>query len=198
MRCTVDSLYCGHCRDLELVSSSARVHNRGSLLQSNLCSLFFPGIQCCYQGVRKTRVDCICNLYTPYSQMADTREKTGAWSWKRRLKSFSELAECLTRIPPKITFYGLLYKYNYVGCLLLLMFSSDLLFAIKRDAYIFKETEWFCRFPKHQKLDKWAMAGKKRQTCWPKLHFETEYESQLTAIRWNRNINKSWWQEKKK
>ena len=74
---------------------------------------------------------------------------------------------------------------------------SDLLFAIKREAYIFEETRWFCRFPKHQKLDKWTMAGEKRQTCWPKLHTETEYESQLTAIRWNRNIKKSWWQEKK-
>ena len=74
---------------------------------------------------------------------------------------------------------------------------SDLLFAIKREAYIFKETRWFCRFPKHQKLDKWTMAGEKRQTCWPKLHTETEYESQLKAIRWNRNIKKSWWQEKK-
>ena len=59
------------------------------------------------------------------------------------------------------------------------MFSTDFLFAIKRDAYIFKETGWFCRFPK---IDKWAMAGEKRQTCWPKLHAETEYESQLTAI----------------
>ena len=59
---------------------------------------------------------------------------------KLQMKTFSELAECLARIPPQITLYGL-FKYNYVGCLLLLMFSSDLLFAIKRDAYIFKETE---------------------------------------------------------
>ena len=78
-----------------------------------------------------------------------------------------------------MTLYGLLFKYNYVGCLLLLMFSSDLLFAIKRDAYIFKETGWFCRCPRHQKLDKWTIAGEKRQTCWPKLHIETEYESQV-------------------
>ena len=42
------------------------------------------------------------------------------------------------------------------------------------------------------------MAGEKRQTCWPKLPTETEYESQLTAIRQNKKINKSWWQEKKK
>ena len=55
---------------------------------------------------------------------------------KLQMKTFSELTECLARIPPKITLYGRLFKYNYVGCLLLLMFSSDLLFAIKRDAYI--------------------------------------------------------------
>ena len=59
---------------------------------------------------------------------------------KLQIKPFSELAECLARIPPKITLHGLLFKYNYVRCLLLLMFSTDLLFAIKRDAYIFKET----------------------------------------------------------
>ena len=59
---------------------------------------------------------------------------------KLQMKTFSELAECLARIPPKITLYGLLFKYNDVGCLLLLMFSTDLLFAIKRDSYIFKET----------------------------------------------------------
>ena len=101
-----------------------------------------------------------------------------------QMKTFSaELAECfIARIPPKITLYGRLLKYNYEGCLQLWMFSTDLLFAIKRDAYIFNETGWFCRFPKHQKLDKWAMAAEKRQTCWPKLHTETEYESQLTPI----------------
>ena len=56
------------------------------------------------------------------------------------MKTFSELAECLALIPLKITLYGRVFKYNYVGCLQLLMFSTDLLFAIKRDAYIFKET----------------------------------------------------------
>ena len=59
---------------------------------------------------------------------------------KLQMKTFSELAECLARFPPKITLYGRLLKYDYVGRLLLLMFSSDLLFAIKRDAYIFKKT----------------------------------------------------------
>ena len=59
---------------------------------------------------------------------------------KLQMKTFSELAECLARIPPKITLYGRLFKYNDMERLLLLMFSTDLLFAIKRDAYIFKET----------------------------------------------------------
>ena len=54
---------------------------------------------------------------------------------KLQMKTFSELPECLARIPPKITLYGLLFKYNYVGCLLLLIFSIDLLFAIKRDEF---------------------------------------------------------------
>ena len=72
---------------------------------------------------------------------------------KFQMKTFSELAECLARIPPKITLYGLLFKYSYVGCVLLSMFSNDLLFAIERDAYICKETGLFCRFPKHQKQD---------------------------------------------
>ena len=41
---TVNFLYSGHCRDLELVSSLARVRNSGSLSQSNVCNLVFPGI----------------------------------------------------------------------------------------------------------------------------------------------------------
>ena len=65
---------------------------------------------------------------------------------KLQMKTFSELAECLARIPPKITFYGLLFKYSYVGCLLLLMFISYLLFAIKRDAYIFRKQDDFVGF----------------------------------------------------
>ena len=38
---------------------------------------------------------------------------------KLQIKTFSELAECLARIPPKITLYGRLFKYNDVGRLLL-------------------------------------------------------------------------------
>ena len=56
---------------------------------------------------------------------------------KLQMKTFSELAECLARIAPKITLYGRLFKYNYVGCLQLSMLSTDLLFAIKKDAYAF-------------------------------------------------------------
>ena len=41
---TVNSLYSGHCRDLKLVSSVARVRNSGSLFQLNVCSSFLPGI----------------------------------------------------------------------------------------------------------------------------------------------------------
>ena len=34
---------------------------------------------------------------------------------KLQMKTFSELAECLARIPTKITFYGLLFKNNLRG-----------------------------------------------------------------------------------
>ena len=38
-----------------------------------------------------------------------------------QMKTLSKLAEWLARIPPKITFYALLFTYNYQGCLLLLV-----------------------------------------------------------------------------
>ena len=44
---TVDSLFSGHCWDLELVSLLARVPDSGSLCllyQSNVCNLFSPEI----------------------------------------------------------------------------------------------------------------------------------------------------------
>ena len=37
---------------------------------------------------------------------------------KLQMKTFSELAECLAWIPPNITLYGRLFKYNDVGSLL--------------------------------------------------------------------------------
>ena len=43
-RCTGNSLYSGHLRDLDLVPSLARARNGGSLFQSNIRDLFLPGI----------------------------------------------------------------------------------------------------------------------------------------------------------
>ena len=92
------------------------------------------------------------------------------------MKTFSELAECLAWIPPKITLYGLLFRYNCVGSLLLLMFGIVCCLPSKGRVYL-QGNRMICRFPKQQKLDKWVMAVEKLQTCWPKLHTETEYES---------------------
>ena len=39
---------------------------------------------------------------------------------KLQMQTFTELEECLTRITPKISFYGRVFKYNYVGCLVLI------------------------------------------------------------------------------
>ena len=36
-------IYSGHCRDLKLESSFARLRNSGSLFKSNVCNLFLPG-----------------------------------------------------------------------------------------------------------------------------------------------------------
>ena len=49
---TVKSICSGHCKDLELVSSLARVHNSESLYQTNVCSIFL--FSCCsyYWGVQ--------------------------------------------------------------------------------------------------------------------------------------------------
>ena len=57
--CTVNSLHSGNCRDLELMSSSTRVRNSGSLFRSiNVCNSFLPGFSVCpyYQGVRYSGV----------------------------------------------------------------------------------------------------------------------------------------------
>ena len=56
---------------------------------------------------------------------------------KLQMKTFSEFAECLARIPPKITLYGRLFKYNDVGRLLLLMFSTELRFQCEVWANMF-------------------------------------------------------------
>ena len=55
---TVTSLYSGHCRDFELVSSLARAHSSESLFQSNVCNIFCGGFSSCpyYWGVFYSRV----------------------------------------------------------------------------------------------------------------------------------------------
>ena len=81
---TVNSLYSGHCRDLKLVSSVARVRNSGSLFQSNVCNSFLPGIYllsvlsgCPLQrGVRKARVDCM-PIITSFSWNGTTEKQQG-------------------------------------------------------------------------------------------------------------------------
>ena len=97
---------------------------------------------------------------------------------KLQMKSFSELAECLARIPPKITLYRLLFRYNYMGSLLLLMFGIVCCLPSKGTRIFSRKQDDFVG----QRLDKWVMAGEKRQTCWPKLHTETEYENQISTI----------------
>ena len=57
------------------------------------------------------------------------------------MKNSSELAECLARIPPKITLYRPLFKCSYVGRLLLLMFSNDLLLQSKGTCWPKPHTE---------------------------------------------------------
>ena len=55
---TVNSLYGGQCRDLELVSLLARVRNSESLFQSILCNFFYRRFTCCpyYRGVHNSGV----------------------------------------------------------------------------------------------------------------------------------------------
>ena len=67
---TVSSLYSGHCGDLELVSSLARVRKSGSLFQSNVCCRgfnycpFFGGVR--YSGVTSRRDLIVLDLRFPF------------------------------------------------------------------------------------------------------------------------------------
>ena len=82
---TVPSLYCGHCRDLQLVSSLARVRNSRSLFQSNVCLAF----SCCpyyrsvrYSGVsarRELTLKCRCAVIytTPGTCLVTATNKIG-------------------------------------------------------------------------------------------------------------------------
>ena len=49
------------------MSSLVRVRKSGSLFQSNVCNLFFPGINCCpfYRGVRYSEVSARRELTVP-------------------------------------------------------------------------------------------------------------------------------------
>ena len=67
------------------------------------------------------------------------------------------LQSVLARIPPKITLYWLLFKYNYVGCLLLLMFSIDCCLQSKGTRISSRQQDFW--FPEHQKLDGWRKAA---------------------------------------
>ena len=63
------SFFSGHCRDLELVSSLARVRNSGALFQSNVCKQFLVGTySCClyYQSVRYSGVSGARRMLTVY------------------------------------------------------------------------------------------------------------------------------------
>ena len=65
---TVNSLYCGHPRDRELVSLIARVRNSGNLFQSVI--YFCRGFSYCpyYRDARKVRVDCSTVIKTSFQQ----------------------------------------------------------------------------------------------------------------------------------
>ena len=64
---TVTSLYSGHRRDFELVSSLARAHSSESLFQSNVCNIFCKGFSSClyYWGVCYSRVSTRRELTVP-------------------------------------------------------------------------------------------------------------------------------------
>ena len=63
-----------HCRDLEFVSSLARVRNNGSLFQSKNCNFFCLGFNYCpyYWGVRYSGVSA-------RQEMAVTRKLNGSF-----------------------------------------------------------------------------------------------------------------------
>ena len=70
---TVKSPYKGHCGDLELLSSLARVRNSGSLFQPNICTFFCLGFSCCpyYRGVRYSEVSARRELTVLHGENVD-------------------------------------------------------------------------------------------------------------------------------
>ena len=80
---TVNSLYCGHLRDCELVSFIVRVHSHRNFIQSNVCNLSLRGFSCCpyYWGVRNSKVSARRELTVYYCMYASA-------TWKRRIRKF--------------------------------------------------------------------------------------------------------------
>ena len=69
---TVKSPYKGHCGDLELLSSLARVRNCGSLFQPNICTFFA-------WGLAAVRIIVVVR----YSEVSARRELT-VFAWRER------------------------------------------------------------------------------------------------------------------
>ena len=88
---TVNYLDSGHCRELELVSSLARVRNNESLLSQMSVICFSQGFNCClyYQGVR-------------YSGVSARRELTviGWQVFKSHNYNLNSLLQVCPPVPP--------------------------------------------------------------------------------------------------
>ena len=84
---TVNSLYSGHCRDLESVSPLARVRNRVTLFQSSFCNYFCPGFNRSpyYLGVH-------------YSEVSSRRELTVNVSKESSKIRWSRVKKTLTSL----------------------------------------------------------------------------------------------------
>ena len=78
---TVDSLYSGHYRDLGLVSSLARVRNRGEIS----CSPYYISVSVIAE-VRKARVDCILKKLATMCDLAlKNKAKAAVFCGSQRL-----------------------------------------------------------------------------------------------------------------
>jgi len=65
-----------------------------------------------------------------------------------QMKTFSELAEVLARLSPKMTLCAFLFKYDYVACLQTLMVFFSLIFCwqTKRTCISLRKQDDFVRF----------------------------------------------------
>ena len=79
-----------------------------------------PTVIACLAGrLDLLKVNCIHRIHkwwTRGKKLVPSHESEGlVGKQKLQMKTFSELVECLARIPPKITLYGRLFKYNDFG-----------------------------------------------------------------------------------